>query len=273
LNELAGAAFLAGMPPAVARQRDILSGMLTVAELEPVLRWLELGCSLARGAGDELSDIDCGVGVADDSFDDALALSDRLAAVGGDIRDQMRQVFPGRADRTCWHVHTLYSDGAQLSVVLMPASWRNGRPPGSIALYDADRRLAEPFRPAVADTSADTAREWAYLAWIALGDLVKYLHRGSVWEAYQRLHDARGHVWQLWNVAHQVPFATYGLTALLDEPVVTMPPDVDATVATLDADDIRRAARVLARTLDEVVTAAVPDPPNGFRDWVLELLV
>jgi hypothetical protein len=65
--------FLAAMPKTVERQRDILTAMLNVVELEPALRWFELGCSLGRDAGDELSDIDCGVGVADDSWPDVCS--------------------------------------------------------------------------------------------------------------------------------------------------------------------------------------------------------
>jgi hypothetical protein len=87
--------FLAAMPKTVERQRDILTAMLNVVEFEPALRWFELGCSLGRDAGDELSDIDCGVGVADDSWPDALDLGARLAASGGPISDTMRQPFPG----------------------------------------------------------------------------------------------------------------------------------------------------------------------------------
>jgi hypothetical protein len=88
--------FLAATPAAVARQRDILAAMLHVVELEPARRWFELGCSLGRNAGDELSDIDCAVGVADESWPDALDLGARLAACGGPISDTMQQTFPGR---------------------------------------------------------------------------------------------------------------------------------------------------------------------------------
>jgi hypothetical protein len=259
------------MPATVARQREILQRMVAIVDAEPTLRWFELGCSLGRGAGDELSDIDCAVGVADDSFGGALALGDLLAVAGGSISDQMRQTFQ-RPAGMCWHVHTLYPDGAQLSLVLMPASWRTGRPPGSVVLYDADGVLSEPMHPAAADTSDDTRHEWACLAWIALGDLAKYLDRGSLWEAYQRLHAARDLLWQLWNLARGIEFAGYGVTALLDEPAPVLPPRISSTIAALDATDLRRAARATARLLDEVVPLAVAAPPTGFRDWVFERL-
>jgi hypothetical protein len=128
------------------------------------------------------------------------------------------------------HLFTLYTDGAQLSLVLMQSTWRAGLPPGSVALYDADARLATPWRPPAADVDAPTLREWAALGWIALGDLAKYLDRGSLWEAHARLQDARGEVFKLWAAGGRcvaeprdasdgkIDFPGYGLTAILDGP-------------------------------------------------------
>jgi hypothetical protein len=272
----AGRAFLAAMPDTVARQREILGAMLDVIEHEPALRWFELGCSLGRDAGDELSDIDCGVGVADDRWDDALALGARLSAGGGNPADEMRQVFPGPAGATCWHLFTLYDDGAQLSLVLMPASWRSGLRPGSVALHDADAQLVTPVRPPNADADGATLHEWASLGWIALGDVAKYLDRGSTWEAYQRLGQARGEVFKLWAASQSVDFPEYGLTAILDTDGATLPPGIDTTVATLDVNDLRRAAIATAHVLNAAIEGVAPSlaeadmaAPDGLRDWVL----
>lgn len=268
------------MPGAVARQRGILAAMLDVVEAEPRLRWFELGCSLGRGVGDALSDIDCAVGVADPAWPDALDLGARLAAAGGTPVDGMRQVFPGRDGRTSWHLVTLYDDGAQLSLVLIPAGWRAGLPPGSVALYDADGVLSAPVRPQAADADAATLREWAALGWIALGDLAKYLDRGSLWEAYQRLDATRGELFKLWAAGSKIDFPGYGLTAILDEPDGgELPPDVERTVATLDPTDLRRAARATAELLTRAVARIAPalsdaalDTPDGLRSWVLTRL-
>ena len=271
--------FLAAMPKAVTRQRDILTAMLHVVELEPALRWFELGCSLGRNAGDELSDIDCGVGVAHESWPDALDLGARLAACGGPISDTMRQPFPGRGDEHGWHLFTLYVDGAQLSLVLMQSTWRTGLPPGSVALYDADARLATPMRPAAADVDAATLREWAALGWIALGDLAKYLDRGSLWEAYARLNEARGEVFRVWAAGNKIDFPGYGLTAILDTPGESVPAEFDATVAALDATDLRRAALACADLLTDATQRVAPmlrdaglAPPDGLRAWVFRRL-
>jgi hypothetical protein len=275
------------MPVTVTRQRDILTAMLQVVELEPALRWFELGCSLGRNAGDELSDIDCGVGIADDRWSEALDLGDRLGACGGPISDTMRQAFPGRYGAHGWHLFTLYADGAQLSLVLMPATSRRGLPPGSVALYDADARLATPTRPPAADVDAATLREWAALGWIALGDLAKYLDRGSLWEAYVRLQEARGEVFKLWAAggrwvaepgdasSGKIDFPGYGLTALLDTPGESVPTAFEATVAALDATDLRHAAVACADLLSEATRRVTPmlrgggqAPPNGLPAWV-----
>ena len=270
------------MPDPVARQRDVLSALLDVVESDPRLRWFELGCSLGRGAGDALSDIDCGVGIASGAWPrDALALADALAAAGGTPIDTMRQVFPGRGGESCWHVFTLYANGTQLSLVLTPAAWATGLRPGSVALYDADGLLATPVRPPAADATPQMLHEWAALAWIALGDLAKYLDRGSLWEALERLHTARGELFKLWAAGSKIDFPGYGLTALLDDRdgESGLPPGVTRTVASLDATDLRRAACATADLLTIAVsrirpalTSATLDAPDGLRTWVLQRL-
>src|SRR6266487_6033069 len=57
------------------------------------------------------------------------------------------------------HQFTLYATGLQLSLVVMPASGRAGLPPQSVALYDADGRLARPWLPDVALATGPTARD------------------------------------------------------------------------------------------------------------------
>jgi hypothetical protein len=268
-----GRAWIAAMPATVARQRRMLTGLLDVVEAEPAYRWFELGCSLARGAGDDLSDVDCAVGVDEQRWDDARALGRRAADSLGPVADRMQQTFTGRGPEPCWHQFTLYQDGSQLSLVLMPASWRPGLPPGSVALYDPDGRLARPWLPDSASADADTVREWAALGWIALGDLAKYLDRGSLWEARQRLEEARAQLWRLWAVGQGLRYPQYGLTGLLDEPAPRLPPGVERSVAALDPAELRGAASATAGLLQVAIVAAgrviAFDPPDGLRRWVL----
>jgi hypothetical protein len=273
VDSLSGRAWIASMPATVARQRRMLTDLLDVVEADPAFRWFELGCSLARGAGDELSDVDCAAGVDDEHWDRARALGQRAVESLGPVADRMLQSFAGRGPEPCWHLFALYADGSQLSLVLMPASWRPGLPPNSVALYDADGRLATPWLPDSAGVDAESAREWAALGWIALGDLAKYLDRGSLWEAHQRLEEARAEMWKLSALGQRIPYPRYGLTALLDEPSPSLPPRAERTVATLDAVELRAAAAATAELLHAASTAASRvvefEPPDGLRRWVL----
>ncbi|GAA5181596.1 hypothetical protein GCM10023322_16640 [Rugosimonospora acidiphila] len=274
--QLSGRAFIDAMPQAVWRQRELLAGLLDAVRAEPTVRFLELGCSLARGAGDERSDIDCAVGVADEHWPDALRHGRWLAARLGAAADQLAQQLPGRGDEPSWHLFTLYQDGSQLSMVLLPASWRAGLRPHAVALYDPDGRLARPWRPSSFGVEPETVREWAALGWIALGDLAKYLDRGSVWEAHQRLEEARTQVWRLIAIAREVPYPVRGLTSILDQPAPVLPDGIEATVAGLEPEALRAAAVATAGLLAEATAAAgrvMPfEPPDGLRAWVLTRL-
>ena len=264
--------WLATMPGQVAGQRRLLESLITAAEGEPAFRWLELGGSLARGAGDELSDIDAGLGIADDGWDEGLAAAAAAVRAADPVADEFRQRFPGEDGQPAWHLVTLYETGLQLSLVVMRASRRAGLPPQSVALYDLDGQLGRPWTPDTAEADAATAREWACLGWVALGDLAKYADRGSVWEARAKLEEARAQAWQLWAVAIGAVYPAFGLTAVLDVPGVTLPPGIEATAAGLGLPDVRRAADAAADLLELATGKArsvLPfDPPDGLRAWV-----
>jgi hypothetical protein len=263
--------WLAAMPANVSGQRRLLESLITAAEAEPAFRWLELGGSLARAAGDELSDIDAGLGIADGQWTEGLAAAEAATYAAGAVADAFRQRYPGQDGQQCWHLFTLYESGLQLSLVVMPASWRAGLPPQSVALYDRDGQLGRSWTPDNAEADAATLREWACLGWLALGDLVKYLDRGSAWEARARLEEARGYLWQLWAVSISAVYPAFGLTAVLDVPAAALPPGLDATAAGLDLADVRRAAIVLADLLELVTERAQSvqrfESPAGLKAW------
>jgi hypothetical protein len=274
-----GLRWIAAIPGDTGQQRRILAQLVEAARNQPRMRWIEMTGSLARGAGDALSDIDAGLGIADDDWDAADDAAAAVAATEAMLRgfepvaDSFRQRFPGQdgAGR-CWHLVTLYESGVQLSLVIMPASWRRGLPPLSVALYDADGILARPYLPPSARASAQDAREWACLGWMALGDVAKYADRGSPWEARARLEEARGLLWQLWAVGLDSTYPAFGLTAVLDTPGAQLPPGVDATAAALAPGDTLAAAAALAGLLDAAcrrAAARLPfEPPGRLRDWV-----
>jgi hypothetical protein len=266
-----GRAWLARMPRQVAAQRDLLRYLVDAAEAEPAFRWVELGGSLARDAGDELSDIDAGLGIADSDWPAAVALVEQAITRAGPITDSFRQPFAGKDGASGWHLFTLYESGLQLSLVVLPSSWRPGLPPLSVALYDADGQLARPWTPDTAQASQDSAREWACLGWLALGDLAKYLDRGSAWEARARLEEARGEIWKLWAVAICATYPGFGLTSVLDTRGGTVPDGIDATTASLEPAALLDAALAAAGLLDQVTGQAqrsVPfDAPAGLQAW------
>lgn len=60
-----GNAWIESLPERLVAQQQLLRLLLERTETEPDARWLVVGCSLARGNADELSDIDAGMGVTD----------------------------------------------------------------------------------------------------------------------------------------------------------------------------------------------------------------
>ncbi len=59
-----GREWLASLPAELAAQRRIMAALVEFCEATPVVSSLWVGCSLGRGAGDALSDIDAALGVA-----------------------------------------------------------------------------------------------------------------------------------------------------------------------------------------------------------------
>lgn len=259
--------FIDALPPELGRHADLLRRLVAAVEEWSPARWLVLGCSVARGAGDRLSDLDMGIGIADSELPAAL---DRLAGLASGCGDVLELLDHTMGEHQ--HLFVQYTNGPQLDLLAMPASARKGYVAGEVVLYDADRLLTGPIVPRAYEVTADVVREWSFLGWWALGDLAKYLERGSMWEARQRLDEARHQAFRLWGVAHGVVDATFGLTALLDAPSVGLPPAAEATVAGLDGSELRRAALATAELLAEaerLAVAAVPaDLPVSLAAYV-----
>ena len=69
------------LPPELAGQRALLRGLLALCDADDRISWLVIGCSLARGAGDRLSDLDMAMGIRDEDFE--AARPDLRRAVDG----------------------------------------------------------------------------------------------------------------------------------------------------------------------------------------------
>lgn len=214
------------------RHAHVVESLRTAVRGDEFWRWMELGCSLAAGRGDELSDIDAGIGYrGNTSAEHLIELGTDLVGTAGPIVDLLVHHMPGWPEQTR-RFAVEYESGVQLDLVLMPAERRPGLPDGSLALVDKDGTLANPFTPPVAEPPpGETAEEWLMLGWWALSDVAKYLRRGSLHEAVARIGEARTLALQLWAVAIGIPYPSFGLTSLLDYPPFELPDGLEATYA------------------------------------------
>ena len=294
-----GRAWLAALPDELAAQRRVLTGLVDRCEAWPLATSLVVGCSLGRGAGDELSDIDAALGVDAPrgeagtrrietmeamvvaALPELGALVDVLRHPTGPASQHVRRIFAQFADRT-------QLDLAVVADAEIEARRQAGGAPDFVSLYQApawaesDSRLpadggesaGEP-RDAYAVTG-EQVREWAFLGWIALIDADKYLRRGSLWEAHSRLHEARHRIWALWAAAQGAMYPWHGLSQVLDHDPDNLPPGIEFTVAGLDADDLRRATRasagVLAATSEAAAWRHPADLPVAMADYVTRTL-
>jgi hypothetical protein len=274
----AGRDWLAALPAELAAQRAVIAALLRLCETTAQVTSFSVGCSLGRGAGDALSDIDAAIGVAGaadvggvEPLVAAALRADALPALVDLLReqsrgdDQVRRIFAQFADRTQLDLAIVLQSGIRL-----------GARPDFVELYDrvvvgpgADPRDAGEAASAYA-VRGEQVREWAFHGWIELLDIDKYLRRGSLWEAHERLHQVRHHVWMLWAAATGALYPWHGLSQVLDNDPRDLPPGIEATVAGLDAADLRRAARASATLLTEASAAAARAHPADLPQAMAE---
>jgi hypothetical protein len=208
--------------------------------------WLELAGSLGRGSGDQHSDVDAGVGVTPDGGLDAVEGAVTGFAPAAAV---LRQPFGPEIT----HLMTVYRDGRQLSLVVMPSSTRTGLPPEAIALVDKSDTLATPLDSATWDPDAEKRREWSFLACIAAGDALKHARRGTFWRALRSLNEARDLYLQLLAAQEQVVFPQFGAVSL-ENAGRPIPAELAATlVGAPDQESIRAAVHVLVPLLGPFV--------------------
>jgi hypothetical protein len=258
-----GARWIEELPAGLAAQQGLLRGLRAFSQADPDVRWLAVGCSLARGAGDWLSDIDAAVGVdlGVDAGVDAGVEEERFAEVFprvrsavdglGELVESYHHKLPEVA-LTHERIFAQYADRSQLDLVVYPSTVFAGSIPNVVVLYDPDAALAVPVREDSSPVSASQIREWAFQGWCALADLGKYVRRGSAWEALERLHEARAQVWQLWAAVRGVPQPQYGLTSVLDYSASALPAGIEETVSDLDLGRLVAAGLRVAELLGSV---------------------
>ena len=259
------------------RHAELIDAIVAICAGDDRIEVLELQCSIARGAGDELSDLDMGLTVRDADWEAvAVELPDRLRLISEtvDLLDHTMAEWGTRRHR---RIFVQFADGRQLDLVVQPTSNLVGRVPGAIVLYDPGGRLAAERRPASMQAGADDVRAWELLGWELLANVSKYLARGSVWEALERLHDARGMVLRLYAAAEGVTYPGFGLTSLLDAAPPRLPDGLEATVSGLEPDDLRAAALACGELLRREAASArgrleIDRPESPMANYVLGLL-
>ena len=258
-----GRAWIAGLPDLLAGQRRALTDLLDLCVSVPQVCSLSVGCSLGRGAADQLSDIDAAIGVdtargeagADDVRAVEQALADRLD--NGRLVDALREESSSGA----FFIRRLFAqldDGVQLDLaVIAEAEVRRGdAAPDFVTLYRSAAGDSGAPMPSAYDVTGEQVRTWAFLGWRSLLDADKYLRRGSTWEAHQRLEQARQHIWALWAAALGTSYPWHGLSQVLDHDPSALPEGIEHTVAGLDPANLRAAVLAAASVLDAVSSAA-----------------
>lgn len=246
-----GRAWIDRLPAELAGQQAIMHRLLAFSEADTDVRWLAIGCSVARGAGDRMSDLDLGIGVTEAVY---AAARDRIreAADGlGDLVESYHHQLPG-VPPPHERIFAQYAGGCQLDLVILPAVLPGGPLPRSVMLYDRDGFAGHETGPgdgAAPGPAAAPLREWAFGGWCALADLAKYVRRGSVWEALDRLHEGRTQLWRLHAAASGITDPQYGLTSVLDFAPDDIPAGIEQTVAGLTLPSLLAAARQTARLL------------------------
>jgi len=249
-------AWLEALRARLPRHAALIDALLGISRSDDRVRVLEIQCSIARGAGYELSDLDLGLAARDDAWElVAEALPAHLRGIAATV-DLFAHAIPEWGTRPHRRIFVQYADGRQVDLVVQPASAVTGRAPGAIVLYDPDGRLAVERVVGVATATADNVRAWELLGWEALVNAAKYLERGSPWEALARVTDARELALRLWAVAEDVPYPLFGMTSLLDADPPRLPPGLEATVSGIDLDGLGAAARAAAGLLGGASAAA-----------------
>ena len=185
-------AWLSSLGEAMSRHRAAIAALLAFCESSSAVTSLSVGCSIGRGAGDELSDIDAAIGVA-------APRGTTGVQVIREVEDQLVTALPGLGnpvdvllsgsegtDLAIRRAVVQFADRLQLDLaIIAEVEVRRGdAAPDFVPLYWQEDPPALSRGPSAYDASADQVWEWAFLGWRALLDADEYLRRGSRWEAH-----------------------------------------------------------------------------------------
>lgn len=269
MDERGAREWLAALPTDLRAQRQIIERLLNLCREQPAARVFLVACSIARGAADELSDVDCFIGCQDDGAGDIIAAVRAALPEMGGLVDALEHTYAGRT-----RIVGQFDGCVQVDLIVGPA--HHGRAPDEVVLFDPEGLMTSDRIPSVDVVTADLIREWAFLGWEALANLAKYLRRGSLWEALSQLHEARHRIWSLWAAARHARYPVFGLSQVLDFDPADLPDGMERTVAGLDPEELAAAAIASAEILGQVTALAAreygADPPDALARHVTALL-
>ena len=231
-------AWLASLPEELARQRTTIARFLELARDAERIRLFVVGCSIGRGAADELSDVDAMLAVRGDAWDESIANSRSWVERTGRVLDLWQTLPP--EFRGSQHTYARYENGVELDLSLLRISDVVRPRADWVVLYDPDHAVTGDPLPRTA-TERDV-RDWSYRVLTRLAAVAKYVRRSALWEAQYCLELARADLWRIWDVAEAVPDPQYGLTAAFDDPRRPVPPRFDRTIAALEPRSLASAA-------------------------------
>lgn len=261
--------FVDGLPDELALQRHLLARLLAWSKQDDDVCWLVIGCSIARGNADRLSDLDVGMGVERDGLAGAVArLMAHLPLVGDLVALYDHDFGLSLPHR---RIVAVYRDRTMIDLVVMadpaPAAVAE-----AIVLYDP-RQVVRIVDGSTRAPAAAEVYEWACLTWTALFNLGKYVRRQSAWEALRQLEEARRGVEQLWAADLGLEDARYGLWAIFDMSAPRLPDRFEGAVSRPESTSLRSSALYLAGVLSDVslrlasrYDMALPD---GLADFVV----
>ncbi|HEY3907306.1 MAG TPA: hypothetical protein VGM14_25610 [Streptosporangiaceae bacterium] len=269
-----GREWIEELPAELEGQKAIMLGLLDWCEADERAKYLVVACSVGRGVGDRLSDLDMGMGLESPDFDAAVADAHEVIDGAGELVDSYTHKLPGL---TMPHerIFAQYANRCQVDMVVIPASEQYPGVKDEVVLYDPEGIRTAKWQPT--SVTPKQVREWAFNGWNCLADVGKYLRRGSAWEALERLHQARAEYWRLLATSVEVPNPQYGITSLLDFAPDQVPASLARTASDLDLTRLLRAARQLAEKLAGVgsqlkpeLAAVLPVPMAAFITADLE---
>src|SRR5258706_10390383 len=141
-----------------------MRALVREAERDPGIRILVVGCSLGRGAADELSDVDAMYGVVESAWRDAVRDSAGVVRRVGDVIDMHQQIIdPANRELPPYqHTFAQYASGVQLDLVVALARERQAPRPDWIVLYDPDGRIVGDAKSSAA--TEEQVRQWMHIA-------------------------------------------------------------------------------------------------------------